>query len=172
VLPLVRFYWELVLLRRAPQDLPSSPTLLGLVLTLNVLLGALGVTEQFGGFGRALFASLLDAAVTAGLVYATLRFAEHPARFYQTLTAIYGIAALFNLAMLVLRWVTGTEQLEALFAFASLVLLAWVHVAVGHVLRHALDTELWAGIAIAVAYTVIGLVLVSAYVAPVEPTGG
>jgi hypothetical protein len=165
---LLRFFWELSLLRRAPQDLPASAALLGAVFAVNLLLGMAVMAGQFGGAGRALLASLLDAGVVAGLVYATLAFSGHPRRFVQTLTAMFGVAVLFSAMLAVVQWVAVSLNLEVIAAFAGLLLLAWVHVALGHVLRHALDMDLWAGIVIAIGYTVISLVLVSTYFPPVD----
>lgn len=170
MLALARFFWEMSLLRRLPQDVPFSPTLLGVVLVVNLVVGALGTTQHFGGFGQALLASIMDAAVVALLVYATLRIAGNPARFLQTLTAFFGIALLFSIVMLLLQTVMVGLQLPELLLFANVALLAWIHVALGHVLRHALDIELWAGIGIAVAYTVIGLVVVGSFFPPIEVT--
>jgi len=167
---LLQFFWQLGLLRRAPQDLPASTALLGVLLASNLLLGTVMMAAQFGGVGSAFMASALDAGVVAGLLYAALRFSGHPGRFVQTLAAMYGITLMFSALLAVLQWVAVTLNLEVLAAFASLVLLAWVHVALGHVLRHALDMDLWAGIVIAIGFTVISLVLVSAYLPP--PTAG
>jgi hypothetical protein len=163
---LFQFFWQLGLLRRAPQDLPASTALLGVLLAANLLLGTVVMAAQFGNAGAAFMASLLDAAVVAALLYATLRFSGHPGRFVQTLSAMYGITLMFSAVLALLQWFAVTLNLEVLAAFASLVLLAWVHVALGHVLRHALDMDLWAGIVIAIGFTVISLVLVSTYLPP------
>ncbi|MEJ2575159.1 MAG: hypothetical protein P8106_00370 [Gammaproteobacteria bacterium] len=160
---ILRFFWELCLLRRAPQDLPASTALLASLLAINLVLGTVAMAAQFGGSGTAFLASALDAAVLAGLLYATLSFAGHPRRYVQTLTAMYGVTVLFSAVLVAVQWLAVSLQLEVLAAFASLVLLAWVHVALGHVLRHALEMDLWAGIVIAIGYTVISLILVSTY---------
>jgi hypothetical protein len=163
---LILFFWQMCLLRRAPQDLPASINLLGLLGALNVLVGAVGTVDYFGGPGRALTASVLDTALVSALVYATLAFARHRPRFVQTLTAVFGVGSLFGAALLPVQWLAAGSGLMLLFGLVNLVVLGWIHVVLGHVLRHALEMDLWAGIAIAVGYTVIGLTVVNTYLPP------
>ena len=169
---LIRFFWQLCLLRRGPQDLPASPPLLGLMAVTNGLVGVLGSLDYFGTPGRAMAASLLDTLLVAGLVYATLGFAGHRPRFVQTLTAVYGVGVLFGAVMLVAQSLVGALGALPLVALINLIVLGWLHLALGHVLRHALEMDLWAGIAIAVGYTVIGLTLVNIYFPPAAVVGG
>ena len=120
MLALVRFFWQLCLLRRGPQDLPASAPLLGLLAVLNVLIGAAGTLAHFGGAPRAFAASLLDALIMAGLVYATLAFAGHRPRLVQVLTAVYGIGVLFGAVFLPLQLLAGNAQALGLLVLANL----------------------------------------------------
>lgn len=168
---LLRFFWELSLLRRAPQDLPASQTLFLLTVVANVLVGTLGVAAELGGVQVGLVVSLFDAAIVAGLLYGTLSLAGKVARFMQTATALFGLGALFGLAVLLTTLLWRGLQIEAVAPLVLLGLLAWVHVALGHVLRHALEIELWAGIAIAVGFTVVGVLLVNSFFPGFTPDG-
>ncbi len=172
MLTLVRFFWQLCLLRRGPQDLPASLPLLAWLALLNVLIGTTGTLSHFGGASRAFAASVLDTLIVAGLVYATLAFAGHRPRLVQVLTAVYGIGVLFGAAFLPVQLLAGNAEALGLLVLANLVALAWIHVALGHVLRHALELDLWAGIAIAIGYTVIGVIVVNTYLPPVVGSGG
>ena len=89
----------------------------------------------------------------------------------QTAAAVYGVGVLFGLVMLVVQLLSDGFRLEPLAAMVNLVALGWIHVAMGHILRHALEMELWAGIVIAVGYTIIGLTLVNTYIPPVAMSG-
>ena len=168
---LLTFFLQLCLLKRGPQDLPASVHLLGVSAAVSLIVGALGTTTYFGGGFRALAASTLDTILIGGLVYATLAFAGQKPRFVQTATAVYGVSVLFGLVMLVVRLLADGLDLAPLAAMVNLIALGWIHVALGHVMRHALEMDLWAGIVIAVGYTIIGLTLVNTYIPPVAVPG-
>lgn len=168
---LFTFFLQLCLLKRRPQDLPTSYYLLGLLAAVSMIIGALGTVTYFGGAFRALAASLLDTVLIGALVYATLAFAGQKPRFVQTATAIYGVSVVFGLVMLVVHLLSDGLELAPLAAMVNLIALGWIHVVLGHVLRHTLEMDLWAGIVIAVGYTIIGLTLVNTYIPPVAMPG-
>jgi hypothetical protein len=160
VTALLRFFFRLARLQQAPQDLPASLPLLLLMLAFNVAVGVVGGTRYFGNPLTALAANLVDAAVVAGMLWLLLSVNAKQARFVQTATAIYGLGALYGAAMLLPQGLAigaGAEQLAALLMLA---LLIWAHVAMGHVLRHALEQSLAAGIALAVGVSAASFVVV------------
>ena len=87
MLALFRFFVELALLRRGPQDLPASPVLLALLAGLNVVVGAANGTDLFGGARAAFGANLLDLLLSMLLLFALLQFKGHLARWQQTAMA-------------------------------------------------------------------------------------
>jgi hypothetical protein len=172
MLSLFRFFLQLCLLRTRPQDLPSSEVLLGLTAAVNVVIGAVVVTPTLGSPMTALMASLLDTLVLGGAVALLLRFRNHPERFVQTATAALGVSAVIAVLSLPLQWmlpadaesVTGTAEMASLL---FLVLIIWLQVALGHVLRHALDVSLALGIGLAFLYSMIsGVVIQSLFMVP------
>lgn len=145
--------------------------LMGLVTAANVALGALISVSTFGGLASSLGASALDAAVLAVFIMLVLRFRAHPERFIQTLTAAMGIGAVISAIGLPLQWMLPADPLEAGGAAQVALLLLqvlslWVLVALGHVLRHALDTLLPLGIGLAFVYTLISGTLILALFSP------
>jgi len=106
VTELLRFFIRLARLQQAPQDLPASTPLLLLCLIANVLVGMVGGSRYFGSVGVALLANLLDVAVMAGMVWLLLSVNKHQPRFVQTLTALYGLGALYALLMLLVEGLT------------------------------------------------------------------
>src|SRR5262245_46831421 len=85
---------DIILLRRGPEALPASQTLLAIVVALNVFvpvvifgLLALPVTS-------ALLASLVSTAVTLLWFRGALALANKRERFLQTMTAILGVNVL------------------------------------------------------------------------------
>ena len=170
--PLLSFLFDLTRLRRAPQDLPASWGLFGLILALNLPIGLVGTTALFGGLGPALQAYLVDVVVVIGLLGFALKIAVKPARFAQTATAYFGVSLIIGLATLPLHLLAGVEALQGLVALAQLALVAWAHVAFGHVLRHALELDLWLGVVIAVGFTLVELSVVYQVVPPTALNGG
>lgn len=157
---LLRYFVRLARLQQAPQDLPSSVQLLILLLCLNVVAGMIGSSRYFGDAGTALLANLVDAAVVGGMLWLLLSVNGKTARFVQSATAVYGLGTLFGVVMLLpqqLSMLNGAQQLAGLLMLAA---WGWAHVAMGHVLRHALDQRLWAGVALAVGISAVSFVVV------------
>lgn len=163
---LLKFFAELAMLRRGPQDLPASPALLVLLALLNVAIGSANGVALFGGVRNAVGANLLDLALTMLLLFGLLQFKGHLARWQQTASAFFGLGALAGLLMLLVRppaELLGAEKPAALF---ELVLAIWLHVALGSVLRHALGVPLLAGIVIMFGYTLLAF----SFIAHIFPT--
>ncbi|MFZ1538046.1 MAG: hypothetical protein WAT23_11770 [Chromatiaceae bacterium] len=161
---LIRFFVELCLLRRGPQDLPGSSALLGLALVVHlvsaVLIGlAAGLTAPVS-IGQ----GLADALLTLGLLVLALRVMDRQPRFLQLATALFGAGALLGLLALVpLGLVAGAESRgeTSLAGLPLLVLLFWSLLVTGHILRHGFDLRLGQGLLIAVAYNLLASALVN-----------
>jgi hypothetical protein len=152
---LLRYYWGLALLRRGPQDLPAAPVLLLLVAGASLLVGAINGRTMFGGIGQAAGANLLDLLLTLAMLLAALSFQGFPGRLLQTATAFIGLGLLAGVGRLVLVGVAGLFGGAGLTVFADVLLAIWLHFALGHVLRHALEIPLMAGVVVVFCYTIL-----------------
>jgi hypothetical protein len=160
---LIRFYFELALLRRAPQDLPASTALFWTVLATDLVVGlAVGLMAGLP-LGASLAQDVLEVGLTLGALYAGLSFTRHPGRFLQAASALLGASALISLAALVPLSLnpTGSEETDAaaLGAVLLLALMVWSVVVTGHILRHAFGISLAQGAAIAVAFEILAISL-------------
>ncbi|MGE5155315.1 MAG: hypothetical protein ACM3ST_15055 [Bdellovibrio bacteriovorus] len=156
---LIRFYVELCLLRRAPQDLPASSALFWAVLAVDLAVGlAVGLAAGLP-LGTSLTQDVLEAALMLGALYAGLYFTRHPARFLQSASALLGTSALISLAALIPMSLnpTGSEETDAaaLGAVLLLGLIIWSVVVAGHILRHTFGISLAQGAAIAVSFQIL-----------------
>lgn len=154
MVPLIKSYYELLMMRLPPQALPASRLLLviaviafGLVSMVNHYLLA---GELHYAVGRGAL-SILNLSVGAGLI---LLITRRIARWPQTLTALLGGSALLGAMLLpvVMVYVLGIQNI-----FISLSILAfnvWELVFFGHVYRNALDTEMGVGIAVSLIYLI------------------
>lgn len=167
---LIRFFLQLSLLRRRPQELPQSVFLLVAVLLADLLVGGLGSAAYFDGLMRSLLANAVHIVIFGMLLLGTLSYYRFPFRFVQTASAVLGVNVLVGVLFMASDLVLGQFLgLKVLAAFINLGLLAWVHLAVGHILRHSYEVELWIGILLAIGYSVVGAILVNTLVPPVMP---
>jgi hypothetical protein len=157
---LIWFFFELALLRRGPQDLPVSLVLLLLFALGSIAIGALNGQEIFGGLRPAAGANVLDLLLTMVMLFVLLQLKGTPERWQQTTTAFLGIGLLAGLVMLVIGALSNALNVPGLSVFADVVLAIWLHVVLGHVLRHAIDIPLMAGVIIVLAYTMMAFNLI------------
>jgi hypothetical protein len=155
---LFNFFVDLCLLRRAPQDLPASSSLFASTLLLSVITGAIGVSDVLPS-AQALLASVTDAVIVILLIRLALQLKGFQPRFLQTATAVFGIGIILGLMAMPLQLSISEESMQGemggLIALAYLLLLGWVQVAIGHILRHALSVSLPLGIGLALTYSLI-----------------
>jgi hypothetical protein len=126
---------DLLRLRRGPQDVPYSPSLLVLALlpyaALSSVLAAFAMPAQ-----RAALYGPAEAALLATLVYAALLIGRRPARYVQTLTALLLTGVAFNVLSLPLTALARPENGLGLFI---LLLVGWSFAVSVHILRQALE---------------------------------
>lgn len=162
---LITFFVELCVLRRAPQDLPASEILLGIVLILDLIVGLLvGITAGLPWL-TSLIQGVAEILIILTALYAALTQMKLRARFVQSATALLGSGALLGLlAILPLSLnPTGSDEtdLAALGALLLLALIVWGVVVTGHILRHTFTLTLGQGAAIAFAFEVVVVTIVT-----------
>ncbi|MTW21039.1 hypothetical protein [Allochromatium palmeri] len=162
---LIKFFVELCLLRRPPQDLPASEMLLGVVLLADLVIGVLvGITAGLSWL-TSLLQGLAEILLMLMALYAALTQLKRRPRFLQTATALLGSGAMLGLVAIPPLSLnpTGSQEsdLAALGAFLLLGLVIWGILVTGHILRHAFSITLGQGSAIAVAFQIVAVTLVS-----------
>ena len=152
---LIRPFVHICLLRMGPQDLPSSPALLALVLFSHTLVGAF-VSAVNLRFGQAIAAGVTDTALLCGLTIALLMLQELRERTVQTLTALAGAGTVLGfLAYPVSLWLRdahAVDQPSPALTALLLAMLGWSLVVSGHILRHALSAPYYLGLLVSVAF--------------------
>lgn len=166
MLAFTQFFIDLALLRRGPQDLPSSPVLLVLLAVLSVAIGTVNGAQLFGGLDAALGANLLDLALGMALLAGLLQFRGQIARWLQATSAFLGLGVLGGALMLVARTLATTLGIADVAMLIEVVLAIWLHVALGSVLRHALEVPLSLGVIIVFCYTVLAFNLIAGIFPP------
>ncbi len=158
---LLMFFIDLARLRRGPQDLPASSALLILLASLSIILGTVNGAQMFGGVNAALGANLLDLLLTMTMLFVLLQFTGHAARWLQTTNAFLGLGVLAGSIMLLVKPSAEALGVSDVAMLVDLVLVVWLHVALGNVLRHALEIPMLAGVLIVLSYTVMAFSLIA-----------
>lgn len=154
---LLKDIWDIALWRRGPGELPDSMRLL---LGAAAVYAALSAVQSWMLYGpdRLLARTLADLALASGLVWLLLVVTGRGHRLRQTLTAILATAALVSplvILLLGLKDAAAASQLLALLVWAGSVgVILWYTFIVGHIVRAALDTGLFTGVAVAITYLV------------------
>lgn len=168
---LARVSMDMLLLRRGPQDMPTDWRLL---VGLGVAYCSLAFAQMslVAPAGPAISQAVLATVLLAAYVNAILRLRERPARFIQTLSALFLIGSALTLLMLgptsalapFLQAMAANPSAQAMpqppaiALFAYMLVGVWNLVVYGHIYRHALEVPLWTGIGAAVMFEVIFLV--------------
>lgn len=152
---LLKSFWDIALWRRDPSHLPDSSTLL---LLAAAAYAALSAVQSWMIYGTAslLARTAADLGLTVLLVWLLLALTGRRGRFNQTASAVLGTGALLSpliILLLALRGPGETSQLVALLLWVGSVgVVLWYVFIVGHIVRSALDTGLFTGVAVAVAF--------------------
>jgi len=166
---LVRFFWQMALLRRAPQDLPGSAFLLQVLLAINLGLSFLLGLKVFDNPMDVLGATVLELALSAALLFAGLRIQGKGERWRQSYTALLGIGVIGGLVTLSYRTVAGLLGIQEVAGLLDLAVFFWLLVAMAHIVRHSFDIALPFAIIIVFLYTMFMLGLVAQWFAPELP---
>lgn len=149
-------FWDICALKAAPQDLPASSFLMGLMLLVYFVTGVVVAALQWP-LSQAALAAFLDTVFVTVLCRVLLWTRQLSGRFVQTLTAMAGSGAVMTLIAVPLVWWQGfvgvsDANAPTLPTWLLMIWMVWNVVVVGHILRHALSTILALGIGLAVVY--------------------
>jgi len=143
---LARLYFAIAIWRRGPQDLPAIAILLPLTIAAYVLVSAIvgGLLPSMrpGWFWQV----LLDTLFFLLWYWLVLRIARRRERYLQTATALFGLQTLLAAPTMALVWLMDRfahdDSLRPLLYVASLAVAIWTLLAIGHILRSALERPL------------------------------
>ena len=164
VMAIVRAMWAICTLRRGPQDLPASSTLMLLMLLLNAIGSAMLEAIQMPA-ASATLAAVVDTIVVIVLIRLLLQVTGKQNRFRQTVTAIAGAGFLLTFfALPVLLWIAAWAGQQHDLSIPMLLWLAvfgWNLLVMAHILRHAIDSNLVVGFMLAIAFVFIDIQLIN-----------
>lgn len=152
---LLNFFFDLCLLRVAPQDIPTTPVLFWITTLANILVNIIILWADpkrtlLQIFGESLF----DVSLVMLTLHLTLTWYNLQARFDQTATAIFGTNAILGLIAALLP---NSQEgiIGEIWIFALLTLLIWQFLVLGHIVRHTFEMPLTLAIIVGIMYTLI-----------------
>lgn len=159
MLALVRSFHDLLLMRLPPQAFPASSALFLLTLAAFFVVAFLHHLVVGAGLPQALLRAIISVANVCAGSAVILYIAGRPARWLQTVTALFGGTALLGVMLLpvVGAWMMGMQNI--LIMISLLLFSVWELVFFAHVYRNALDVGMGAGLAVALIYLLSSMFL-------------
>lgn len=159
----LRLFLDICLFRKGPQDIPASSFLFRLTVIIYLIVGFIFL--QLGTTGlKALTETVFETFIALGFVWGLLAFTKKTPRFRQTATSLLGSDALISsLAMPFMAAINYNAGAGGPYLI-MLVLLIWHISVIGHILRHALSSNLTFGLGIALVYVFMSYQIVALFV--------
>lgn len=174
MIPLLRFWLDLCLMRAAPQDGPASSLLLAIAACCYFLASAFSLSGSYG-LAAAWPIALTELLLLAIFVTTLLYLFGMRARVLQTLSALTGAGCIIGVLSIPLVILTGPveadTQLPVVLSLAWLALLAWNLGVTASIMRHALSRSFAVGLGVALVYMVISMQIITALFAGPGNTG-
>jgi hypothetical protein len=161
----IRLFVQITMLRRGPQDLPTSPQLLALTVCAYVAVCVVvsALLPPSAGWQLALG---VDVLFTLAWYATLLQLAGRRERFLQTATAIFALQTLLTPPLLAAEWLVKrfgqdtTWQLPV--GVAALAILVWIIAANSHVVKAALEWSSASSVALVILQIVASQLLLFA----------
>lgn len=150
---IVKLFYDILLFKKAPQDVPFSPALTRMTLTAYAAISFLMLFMSNHWF-IALLKTAVDIMLLIGFVRITLAWVHKPERYQQTFCALLGTDALLTLCGIPPTAVMLVPSGDlAIFGFLMVVgLILWHWAVIGHILSHALEQTLGFSLGLALLY--------------------
>ena len=145
MLDFFRLMVPVTLLRRGPERIPYSQSLLVMGIALCTLLTIIAASMAERPVGTAVLTFAALATFYAGAILFLLTLYGFRNRALQTLTAAFGVGVVFGVVELFLLFMAGAGLDEGLVAAAALALQLWAILVDGFIISGALNISLSLG---------------------------
>jgi len=164
----LRLLLDLCLLRGRAQDLPTSTHLVGLTAVSSVAVDVLSLPDGGADLGRILFVAS-QVVLFGASIWLVLKLRGFPARWMQTITALYAANTAFSLLLLpflpalAAMVEAGPGKPIGWQAYVMLALTGWFLAVTARVLREATEWPLLPSLLVSIAciavVRVVGIML-------------
>ena len=161
--PIFAVYWNICLLRRGPELVPTHPLFVGAVLVADVLLSSfLGVLYGKDSTPlQVVTATFVTMTTLAAAIWVALRLRGVIGRYPATIAAVFGCDLLFTLAIAILGPLAGGATSPVTMGMAAL-LGIWSIAVNGCILHRAMNVTVAIGIFTAFCMALLAFALSSA----------
>ena len=142
--------FEILRLKKGPQDLPSS-WVFTIILVFVYLVFGVYTGQQLGDESPA-STSLALTALQFIAVAVMLMIRKFPERLPQTLSALAGAGILLGMLSFVLLVQADPDQQQPVLAMTWFMVFFWSLIVDGHIYRHSLSVSMQQGLLIAAGY--------------------
>ena len=157
-------FTDIMLLKKGPQDLPSSQGLLNLFILLNILISLIPNDVNYN-LGIAVVTSLIYIGASLFFIQTILSIKEnmtsnsgYRVRYIQSATSILGIHAIIGLITSIIFYLSGNSE-SIIFIILLATIYSWL--IYGYIFKHALDCTTFMGLSISFLYSmIIGFMLI------------
>ncbi len=156
---LLKLFFEIALLKKSPEDIPSSLFLQYLIVAIYLFISFLMLFMSVP-WTQALLEIAVEVTFIAIFCRVTLSWGKKLARYRQTFIALLGVDALISFCAFPALATLNTPMPEnsSFFLFAiliAIILILWHWVTAGHIFRHALAEPLVFGLGVALLYLIL-----------------
>tara|TARA_Y100000031_G_scaffold67595_1_gene75340 strand:+ start:324 stop:875 length:552 start_codon:yes stop_codon:yes gene_type:complete len=176
MIKLLTVFWNIILRKSGPEEVPDSNFLLVVTFIFFLLSQVLVGFKMYGGAVSLFFQLLfLDTILLIIWLRAILQLSGKLKRFRQSLTALFGTGTLFNfiLSPFILSYAPYLEQLTssdelqitaelpmpALLSIVILIIAIWSVLVMGHIYSRATSKSRAIGIGLALMYSFINFMI-------------
>ena len=155
--PILAVFWNICLLRRGPELVPTHPMFVGGVLVADMLVSFF-VGLQFGDALTPMQVAtrvIVSMATTAAAAWMMLSMRDVIARYPATITALFGCDLLFTLLSAILVPLASSEATALKAGIIDLIVI-WSIAVNGFILHRAMNVTVFIGILLALGTAFLG----------------
>lgn len=164
---IVKLFYDIILFKKGPQDVPFSRLLTRATLAVYAVINFLMLFMSNHWFS-ALLQMLTDIVILMLFTRVTLAWVHKPERYQQTLCALLGTDSLITLcavpATAVMLVPSGDLAVLGFFIIVGLILWHWA--VIGHILSHALSQHLSFSLGLALLYMMTAYLIMTKLFSP------
>ena len=155
----LKIFLDILKFTKGPQDLPSRPNLLNIVIIANIAVGLITIDPKIDYLINIFFA-VIYIIVTIFFIQIGLKIKEdnslndikYKSRYLQVCSGILGIHALIAFMTSIVALIIDPTEMLLMMLFLILSLYAWF--VNGHIFRNAFDTTMTFGLGISLLHSI------------------
>ena len=169
---IVRLFYDILLFKKGPEDVPFSPLLTRLTLVVYALVSFLMICMSSRWF-HALLEMATDIVILIIFTRVALAWVHQSERYQQTFCALLGTDALITLCAIpaTATMLIPSGEIPVLGFFIVLGLMLWHWAVIGHILSHALSQSLSFGLGLALLYIIAAYQIIALLFPPIRVSG-